>query len=59
MPMPMPMPTPKQISLDLDEEVPAAPVTVPPECKPNLIDLMAQAIVAVWLSAQEVDHEEH
>jgi hypothetical protein len=53
------MPMPKQISLDLDEEVPAAPVTVPPESKPTLIDLMAQAIVAVWLSAQEVDHEEH
>lgn len=55
------MPMPKQISLDLDEEVPP-PVTVvviPPECKPTLIDLMAQAIVAVWLSAQEVDHEEH
>jgi hypothetical protein len=55
----MPMPTPKQISLDLDEEAPAAPVMVPPECKPNLIHLMAQAIVAVWLSAQEVDHDEH
>ena len=55
----MPMPMPKQICLDLDDEVPAAPVTVPPECKPTLIDLMAQAIVAVWLSAQEVDHEEH
>jgi hypothetical protein len=22
-------------------------------------DLMAQAIAAVWLAAQEVDHEEH
>jgi hypothetical protein len=54
----MPMPTPKQISLDLDDEVPAT-VAIPPECKPTLIDLMAQAIVAVWRSAQEVDHEEH
>lgn len=53
------MPMPKQISLDLDEEVPAAPVTVSPECKPQLIELMAQALVAVWRSAQEVDHEEH
>ena len=55
----MPTSTPKQISLDLDEEVSAAPVTVPPECRPQLIDLMAQAIVAVWRNAQEVDHEEH
>lgn len=38
----MPMPTPKQISLDLDDEVPP-PVAIPPECKPALIDLMAQA----------------
>ena len=53
----MPMPTPQQISLDLDDEAPA-PVAVLPECKPQLIDLMAQAIVAVWRSAQEVDHEE-
>ena len=53
----MPMPTPRQISLDLDDEVPA-PVVIPPECKSALIDLMAQAIVAVWRSAQEVDHEE-
>lgn len=55
----MPVPMPKQICLDLDEEVPAAPVTVPPECKPQLIELMAQALVAVWRNAQEVDHEEH
>ena len=54
----MPMPTPKQISLDLDDKVPVL-VAIPPECKPTLIDLMAQAIVAVWRSAQEVDHEEH
>ena len=53
----MPMPTPKQISLDLDDEKPA-PVAIPPECTPQLIALMAQAIVAVWRSAQEVDHEE-
>lgn len=53
------MPMPKQICLDLDQEVPAAPVTVPHECKPQLIELMAQAIVAVWRNAQEVDHEEH
>jgi hypothetical protein len=53
------MPMPEQISLDLDEEVPAAPVTVPIECKPTLMDLMAQAIAAVWLAAQEVDHEGH
>jgi hypothetical protein len=55
----MPVPITQQISLDLDDEAPAAPVAIPPECKPTLIDLMAQAIVAVWLSAQEVDHEEH
>jgi hypothetical protein len=54
----MPIPMPKQINLDLDDEVPAA-VAIPPECKPQLIELMAQALVAVWLSAQEVDHEEH
>ena len=53
------MPMPKQICLDLDDEVPAAPVAMPPECKPTLIELMAQAIVAVWLSALEVDHEAH
>ena len=52
------MPMPQQICLDLDDEAPAAPVAIPPECKPTLIDLMAQALVAVWLSAQEVDHEE-
>jgi hypothetical protein len=58
----MPMPMPKQTCLDLDDEAPAAPVapvSIAPECKPTLIDLMAQAIVAVWLSAQEVDHDEH
>lgn len=57
----MPVPIPQQVRLDLDDEVPrpAAPVAIPPECKPTLIDLMAQALVAVWLSAQEVDHEEH
>lgn len=54
----MPIPMPNQISLDLDEEVPV-PVAMPPECRPTLIDLMAQAIVAVWLCAQEVDHDEH
>ena len=53
------MPMPKQICLDLDDEVPAAPVATPPERKPTLIDLMAQAILAVWLSAQEVGHDEH
>lgn len=55
----MPVPMPQQICLDLDEEVPAAPVTVPPERKPTLIELMAQVVVAVWRSAQEVDHEKH
>jgi len=56
----MPVPIPQQVRLDLDDEVPrpAAPVAIPLECKPTLIDLMAQALVAVWLSAQEVDHEE-
>ena len=54
----MPIPMPKQINLDLDDEAPT-PLVVPPECKPTLIDLMAQAIVAVWRSAQEMDHEEH
>lgn len=54
----MPIPMPKQINLDLDDEVPVQ-VAIPPEYKPTLIDLMAQAIVAVWRSAQEVDHEEH
>jgi hypothetical protein len=53
----MPIPMPKQISLDLGEEAPV-PVAIPPECNPSLIELMARAIVAVWLSAQEVDHDE-
>ena len=53
------MPIPKQICLDLDDEAPTAPVATPPECRPTLIDLMAQAIAAVWRSAQEMDHEEH
>ena len=52
------MPMPQQICLDLDEEVPA-PVAIPPECKPTLIELMAQALVAVWLGPQEADHDEH
>ena len=55
----MPVPIPQQICLDLDDEAPAAPVAIPSECKPTLIDLMAQAIVAVRLAAQEVDHDEH
>lgn len=55
----MPVPIPKQTCLDLDDEAPAAPVAIPPECKPTLIGLMAQAIAAVWLGTQEVDHEEH
>ena len=54
----MPIPMPKQSCLDLDDEVPV-PVAIPPECKPTLIDLMAQAIAAVWRSAQELDHDEH
>ena len=54
----MPMPTPQQISLDIDDEVPA-PVAIPPERTPQLIDLMAQAILAVWRNPQEVDHEQH
>ena len=54
----MPILMPKQINLDLDDEVPV-PVAIPPECKPTLIDLMAQAIAAVWRSAQELDHDEH
>ena len=54
----MPRPMPKQISLDLDDEAPA-PVAIAPECKPTLIELMAQAIVAVWRNAQAVDHEQH
>ena len=54
----MPLPMPKQISLDLDDEAPA-PVAIPPECKPTLIELMAQAILAVWRNPQEVDHEQH
>ena len=52
------MQLPTQIVLDLDDEAPMS-LAIPPECKPTLVDLMAQAIVAVWLSAQEVDHEEH
>lgn len=53
----MPMLTPKQISLDLDDEKPA-PVAIPPECTQQLIALMAQAIVAVWRSALEMDRDE-
>jgi len=51
----MPLPMPKQTSLDLDDEAPA-PVAIPPEYKPTLIELLAQAIVAVWRNAQGVDH---
>ena len=47
---------PKQISLDLDDEEPTN-LTIPPERLQQLIGLMAEAIVAVWPSAQEVDHE--
>ena len=55
----MPVPIPQQICLDLDDEVPpVAAVAIPPECKPTLIDLMAQAVVAVWRNAQEADHDE-
>lgn len=49
---------PKQISLDLDDEEPTH-LTIPPERMQQLIGLMAEAIVAVWQSAQEVDHEAH
>ena len=49
---------PKQISLDLDDEEPPH-LTIPPERMQQLIGLMAEAIVAVWQSAQEVDHEAH
>ena len=49
---------PKQISLDLNDEEPTH-LTVPPERMQQLIGLMAEAIVAVWQSAQEVDHEAH
>ena len=49
---------PKQISLDLDGEEPTD-LTIPPERMQQLIGLMAEAIVAVWQSAQEVDHEAH
>jgi hypothetical protein len=47
---------PKQISLDLDDEEPTN-LTIPPERTQQLIVLMAEAIVVVWQSAQEVDHE--
>lgn len=30
-----------------------------PEFKPTMIELIAQVIVLLWHSAQEVDHEEH
>lgn len=53
------MPMPQQTCLDLDDEALAAPVAIPPEREPTLIELMAQAIAAVWLSAQEVDRDEH
>ena len=49
---------PKQISLDLDDEEPTD-LTNPPERVQQLIDLMAEAIVAVWQRAQEVDHCRH
>ena len=49
---------PKQISLDLDDEAPTD-LTIPPERMQRLISLMAEAIVAVGQSAQEVDHEAH
>ena len=49
---------PKQISLDLDDEEPTH-LTIPPQRMQQLIGMMAEAIVAVWQSAQEVDHEAH
>lgn len=49
---------PQQIELDLDEAVEVHPrVTIPPECEPQLLALMAQAIVAVWQREQEAAHE--
>ena len=49
-----PMPSSRACEIEVEVRVRLAP-----ECKPTLIDLMAQAIVAVWHSAQEADHDEH
>jgi hypothetical protein len=49
---------PQQIELNLDEadEVHPRP-TIPPEREPQLIALMAQAIVAAWQREQEAEHD--
>lgn len=53
-------PEPRDADANAQKDLPpVALVSIAPECKPTLIDLMAQAIVALWLSAQEADHDEH
>lgn len=47
---------PKQIRLDLEDEEPTPPPTAPVRL-PALIGLMAEAIIAVWQSAQQADRE--
>ncbi len=49
----------QQITLDLDDAHELPPeLQMAPERQQRLLDLMAQAIVAVWQSEQENDHDE-
>lgn len=49
----------QQITLDLDDAPVRPPVLeLTPERQQRLLVLMAEAIVAVWQSEQEEDHDE-
>ncbi len=49
----------QQITLDLDDAPELPPeLEMAPERQQRLLALMAEAIVAVWQSVQEVDHVE-
>ena len=47
---------PQQISLDLEHE-PPLDLTIPLTREPPLLTLMAAAMVAVWQSEGEIDHD--
>ena len=49
----------QQITLDLDDahDIPP-PLNITPERQQRLLALMAEAILAVWQSEQENDHDE-
>lgn len=49
---------PQQISLDLGHhDEPPLDLTIPLKCEPPLLTLMAAAMVAVWQSEGEIDHD--